>query len=74
MLFNTFFYLKLKLKLKIDIKTCTFKNFEEILKTWRKIVTNQPQCDSLSIIFINNKIVLIIVVNQQYDQLLLYFT
>ena len=35
-LFNTIFYIKLKFKLKIDPKMRTFKNLEEILKTWKK--------------------------------------
>ena len=35
-LFNTVSYLKFNFKLKIDLKMCTFKNLEEILKTWRK--------------------------------------
>ena len=34
-LFNTVFYLKFNFKLKIDPKICTFKNLEEILKTWK---------------------------------------
>ena len=34
-LFNTVFYLKLNFKLKIDPKMNTFKNLEEILKTWK---------------------------------------
>ena len=34
-LFNTVSYLKLNFKLKIDPKMCTFKNLEEISKTWK---------------------------------------
>ena len=39
--FNSVFYLKLNFKLRIDPKTTTFKNLEEILKTWRKFAKNQ---------------------------------
>ena len=37
MLFNTVSYIKLELKLKINPKIITFKNLEEIWKTWKKI-------------------------------------
>ena len=36
-LFNTVSYLKFNLKLKINGTMRTFKNLEEILKTWKKI-------------------------------------
>ena len=36
MLLNIVHYLELNLKLKIDPKMPTFKNLEEILKTWKK--------------------------------------
>ena len=39
-LFKTVSYLKLNLKLKVDPKMCTFKNLEEIFKTWKKIAKN----------------------------------
>ena len=35
-LFNTVFYHKLNFKLKVDLKTCSFKDLENFLKTWRK--------------------------------------
>ena len=34
-LFNTVSYIEIVLKLKIDSKVCTFKNLEEIWKTWK---------------------------------------
>ena len=37
LLFNTVPYIKLNFKLKIDPKMYTFKNLEEIWKTWKKI-------------------------------------
>ena len=44
-LFNKVFHLKLNFELKIDLKTCTFKNLEEILNTWRKFAKTQwPPC------------------------------
>ena len=43
MQFKTVSYLKLNLKLKIDLKMCTFKNLEEILKTWKKFGKNEWQ-------------------------------
>jgi len=39
-LLKTVFNLKLHFKLKIDQKTCTFKNLEEIQKTWKKFLKN----------------------------------
>ena len=39
-LLDTIFYLELNFKIKIDQKICTFKNLEEILKTWRKFAKN----------------------------------
>ena len=36
-LFNNLFYFTLNFKLKIDPKTCTFKNLEEIVKSWKKL-------------------------------------
>ena len=33
-IFNTVSYLKLNFKLKVALKMCTFKNLEEIWKTW----------------------------------------
>ena len=52
-LLNTIFNFKLNLTLKVDPKMCTFKNLEEILKTWRKFAKNiwQPY-----IYFIKQKI------------------
>ena len=35
-LFNTVSYIKFNFKQKIDPKICTFKNLEEIWKTWKK--------------------------------------
>ena len=37
-LINTVFNFKLNFRLKIDPKMCTFKNLEEILKTWKNFV------------------------------------
>ena len=36
-LFNTVSLIEINLKLKIDPKMCTFKNLEEIWKTWKRI-------------------------------------
>ena len=49
-LFNTAFYLELTFKLKIDLKMCTFKNLEDIQKTWKKICkkkSGNPAQDSI---------------------------
>ena len=42
-LLNTICNLKLNKKLKIDLKKCTFKNLEGMLKTLKKIAKNQQQ-------------------------------
>ena len=42
-LFKTVSYLKHNFKLKIDPKMCTFKNLEEIWKTWKHFSKNKWQ-------------------------------
>ena len=41
--FNKVSYFKFNLKLKKDPKMCSFKNPEEILKTWKKYLKNKWQ-------------------------------
>ena len=42
-LFNTVSFIEINLKLKIDPKMFTFKNLEEIWKTWKKFRKNEWQ-------------------------------
>ena len=41
--FKTVSYFKLILKLKVDPKKCTFKNLEEIRRTWKRFGKNDWQ-------------------------------
>ena len=50
-LFNTVSYIEITLKLKIGPTMCTFKNLEEIWKTWKFFfkTSGNPECKHIKL-------------------------